>query len=170
MHVREHLDDFIIRKVWRDNSGTLIGVDRWAPEPVIDSWAELYVDPDDGRVRETRKLCRKHGVDFIRERWAKKRAACRYNAGRDLPINHVGGCVWHARLSGIWYAVRLSRAPYSEHGYPLSDPALYDALEKKTWREQDRWYVAQKRQLCHKTLKALGLENLTAGAKEAAYD
>ena len=157
MHVREHLDDFVIRKVWREADGILWTAGRWGdPGRVVKSWTELYVDPDDGTLKETRKLCLKLDVPF-----AGSRAS--YNRWRgpkeQLPLHKLSATTWHMQFKGIWYFIELSVIPLTDRAYPLGEGCIYKSLANGTWQNQDQWRVVSKRQLSNKALKASGLQN-----------
>lgn len=157
MHVREHLGDFVIRKTRRDIDGTLWATDRWGgPTKVVKSWTELYVDPDDGTIKETRRLCQKLGVPY-----AGSRAS--YNKWRGpkkpLPLHKLSATTWHIQLKGIWYFIELSAAPLNARLCPVSDDSVYRALNGGTWWGQDQWQLIRKNQLSSKVLKANNLQN-----------
>ena len=157
MHVREHLDDFVLRKVKREADGTLWTAGRWGdPESVVKSWTELYVDPDDGTIKETRKLCLKLGVPF-----AGSRAS--YNKWRgpkkELPLKKLSATTWHMQLKGIWYFIELSAEPLNEGVCPVSNNSVYRALNGGSWWSQDQWKLIRKKQLSSKVLKANNLQN-----------
>lgn len=166
MHVREHLDDFVDRHARRKSDGELWTSQGWGGETkVIDRWVELYVDPDDGVIKETRKLCKKHGVLFARNRWRQQRRA---NLDTRDFIRKVDDLNWFVRLDGMWYLLELSKNPTCAQGYPLNNQALYDAVKSSKWREHERWSVVLKRQLSGKQLKAQELSN-EPGKMEGYY-
>ena len=167
MHVREHLDDFVSYNTRRDVDGVIWATDRWgSPEKCIESWTELYVDPDDGLIKGTRDLCREHGVSF-------KRSRSSYNQWRGpkkkLPMKKLSRTKWYIRLHGIWYFVELSAVPLDLHGKSLADYELYNALAKGFWRNQNQWAVAKKQQLSGKALKVFGLQNLQSDEEGVYY-
>ena len=123
MHVREHLDDFVDRHVRRKSDGELWTSQGWGGETkLIDQWVELYVDPDDGIIKETRKLCKKQGVLFARNRW---RNARRSKSNTDNFIQKRDNLQWFVRLNGLWYLIKLSKKPTCAHGYTLSNGSLH---------------------------------------------
>lgn len=157
MHVREHLDDFVDRHARRKLDGELWTSQGWGGETkVIDRWVELYVDPDDGIIKETRKLCKKHGVLFARNRWRHGR---RSKSNVEKFIRKAGQLKWFVRLDGVWYLFELSKIPICGSGYQLSDGSLYAELKASKWRDHVRWSVVLKRQLSSKQLKAEKLCN-----------
>ena len=157
MHVREHLDDFVDRHVRRKSDGELWTSQGWGGETkLIDQWVELYVDPDDGIIKETRKLCKKQGVLFARNRW---RNARRSKSNTDNFIQKRDNLQWFVRLNGLWYLIKLSKKPTCAHGYTLSNGSLHGELKANKWREHERWSVMLKRQLSGKQLKAHKLSN-----------
>lgn len=157
MHVREHLDDFVDWHVRIKPDGELWTSQGWGGETkLIDSWVELYVDPDDGRIKETRALCKKHGVLFARNRW---RQARRSQSNTKNVIQKAGHLQWFVRLHGVWYRIQLSKKPSCAHGYGVSDGSLHKELTTHQWREHERWSVVHKKQLSSKQLKAQNLSN-----------
>lgn len=157
MHVREHLDDFVDRHARRKSDGELWTSQGWGGETkVIDRWVELYVDPDDGRIKQTHALCKKHGVLFARNRWRQARHS---RPNTENIIRKAGPLQWHVRLRGVWYLVQLSKKPSCTHGYTLPDASLHEELQTHTWRDHERWSVVYKKQLSSKQLKAQNLSN-----------
>ena len=66
-HVRDHLTDFILINVSVDRDGGFMATRHWGgPQPPHLWWAKLYVDPNDGIIKRTDKLCRKLGVKDYR--------------------------------------------------------------------------------------------------------
>jgi hypothetical protein len=166
MHVREHLDDFVIRKVWREPDGTLWGVGRWgSPDRLVKSWTELYVDPDDGSIKETRELCRNLGFAFRR---ARRSFSDWVGPQKQLPLKQLSATTWHMQLNGIWYFIELSTEPRGVWGDPSGDAGVYEALVSGAWRDHDRWSLICKQQLSSKALKAHKLQN-TYNRKEDSY-
>lgn len=77
-HVRDHLTDFILVKVSLDRSGGFIASNHFGRPLSPDQWwAELYVDPRDGLIKRTDKLCRKLGTKSLRQRLRDDRKARR---------------------------------------------------------------------------------------------
>ncbi|MGB0907228.1 MAG: hypothetical protein ACPGVT_07025 [Maricaulaceae bacterium] len=158
MHVREHLDDFVTRKVWRDDEGVLMASAHWGDVVKLsDVWGYYFVYPDDGTLQDIRAYCRKNGIKHRRKRWTdtyrKDQTAIRAN------IKRVSDVIWHVCLRGIWYRFELSAPPLSRHGYGVQESDLFEALRDKTWRDQTRWSVVRTLQLSKKALKAHGLSN-----------
>lgn len=167
MHVREHLGDFVLHNTRRDRDGVLWVTDRWGgPQKCVDSWTELYVDPDDGRLKETRQLCRREGVVF-------KRSRPRHNSWnrpkKPLPLKKLSATTWHMRLQGLWYFIELSSVPLCLRGYPASDESIYEMLVANNWRENSKWTVTRKTQLSNKALKAFNLQNVQTDEEGAYY-
>jgi len=154
MHVRTHIDDFVMRHVHRDKDGHLTGHPPWGRRGGPAGWhQDLYVDPDDGRLKRTEALCRKMGVQTPRERWRRKAPTPR----DDLRRLSDRECL--VRLKGIWYAVTFDRPPRMKKRVPCTDDDIVHALATGAWREADRWQVMHKRQLNKKELKVSRLQN-----------
>ena len=65
MHVREHIEDYVMIHISIDRNGGWLGCGRWKqPMPPSWHWPEFYVDPHDGILKETRLLCQKLGVEW----------------------------------------------------------------------------------------------------------
>lgn len=157
MHVREHLDDFVDHHVRRKSDGELWTSQGWGGETkLIDQWVELYVDPDDGVIKETRELCKKQGVLFARNRWRHERRSKLKTNGF---IQKAEELQWFVRLNGLWFLIQLSKKPTCTNGYALSDSSLHVELKSNKWREHERWSVVLKQQLSGKQLKAQNLSN-----------
>lgn len=64
MHVRTHLKDFVVINISRGRKGELIS-DGYVLEPGQRHgwWGELYVDPDDGLLKDRVWFWRDHGRD-----------------------------------------------------------------------------------------------------------
>lgn len=172
MHVREHLDDLINRKVSRQNDtfrhddvmrDTLLMTTnrRGAPEKLIDSRVDLYVDPDDGRIKETRTLCKKLGVIPIRNRRRGYRKMLD-GYGQPFPqhpILMLSETHCHVRLNGLWFKITLTTIPRNKLGYNLDKNSVFECLNDGSWRDQKQWAIAKKKQLSHKALKEHHLKN-----------
>lgn len=157
MHVREHLGDFVNRQVYRGVDGYLWSAHRWGGDTkLVDHWVELYVDPDDGIIKQTRELCVKHGVPFSSNRRMRGRSVRNTKEGRVLKIDAMN---LYVQLNGIWYIVQLSKPPYGKDGSPLSETSLFEELHENRWCEHERWTVVLKQQLSCKQLRRHGLTN-----------
>lgn len=157
MHVREHLDDFVCRKVRVDNDGRFWAAGRWGEEVLLEeTWSELYVDPTDGCLKLTRDFCAKQGVSTRRDAFRQ-----RNRKGPDASefIRHIEALKWHMKLKGIWYLVELSTLPKSVYGYEEGLISLHQDVSSEAWRFHVRWAVTDKVQLSKKSLKAKGLKN-----------
>lgn len=160
MHVREHLDDFILRKVTLHEDGSLSGASRWGePSGPEGWWAELYVDPRDGIIKETRVLCRKVGVKSRREYWKNYRTP----SPKPTLLKRLSSTVVLADISGIWYQFELSQGALADYGDSYFDREIYEKLLKTDWGENDKFRIIAKRQLSKKQLKAHSLTNGRAG-------
>ena len=68
-HVRDHLTDFILINVSVDRDGRFMATRHWGgPQPPEFWWVKLYVDPRDGLIKRTDKLCRKLGKENFRSK------------------------------------------------------------------------------------------------------
>jgi hypothetical protein len=148
-HVRDHLEDFVMVRVWRDADG-LVGANRWGkPVRVDDPFARtrFYVDP-----RGLLRACK------------QKRQHARQVPDSD--VRWDGAWRQLRRIDGMWYAFQLAPVPRdaSERarardaffGTTVRDiikPEMHDALH----REYGRCgvFAARKRQLSKRELRGL---------------
>lgn len=151
MHVREHIDDFIVTKVTVDRKGRWIGAGRrWGAYSEPQDWfAELYVDPYDGVIKRTADLCRARGEVSVRDRWKQRRSA----KGFVHLIRKRTETDYVVKLGGLWFAITLDKPPR------LGNGALYEDIKAGSWRAHGRWAVTGKHQLGRKALRELGLQN-----------
>ncbi len=152
MHVREHLDDFVIRKVRLDADGMYWAVSRWGAPQKPDQWyPNLYVCPYDGRLKESEKLRQKLGL--------KKR---RYHTWRDRlnqksdDLVRLGRLEFLVRLKGSWFLLITDTEPLS--GY-VSEVDIYETIRDGLRSPEKTWNVLTKKQLSKKELKKHGLRN-----------
>ena len=151
MHVREHIDDFIVTKVSIDRKGQWIAAGhRWGSycDPA-GWWQELYVDPFDGIIKRVDDLCRKRGEIRQKDRWKQRR--------KKSPVRHLirkrSEKDYFVKLGGLWYSVTLDTSPRA----PNID--IFHELDTGNWRQHERWKVVSKFQLGKKALREHGLQN-----------
>jgi len=158
MHVREHLDDFVIRQVRIDESGMYWDVSHWGGMRKPDQWyADLYVCPIDGRLKECKQLQQKLGLRKRRyESWAVKSRRKSENLVR------LGNTAFLACINGIWYEININNAPWGKYDSELD---IYDNLKNACQTRPDNWNITSKKQLSKKELKKHGLKN-GGGANE----
>lgn len=156
MHVREHLQDFIYYNTKQKADGSFYASNHWGGYNTPAQWhAELYVDPTDGIIKETRELCKRLKIqyrrDYYRNYWKAK--------PEPESIRHLKELAYRVQLSGIWYEIKFSSKPRHESGHEMSLDAVYSTLQSNNWRALNNFKIAQKRQLSSKELKALKLQN-----------
>lgn len=156
MHVREHLQDFIYYNTKQKADGSLYASNHWGGYNTPAQWhAELYVDPTDGIIKETRELCKRLKIqyrrDYYRNYWKAK--------PEPESIRQLKELAYRVQLSGIWYEIKFSSKPRHESGHEMSLDAVYSTLQSNNWRALNNFKIAQKRQLSSKELKALKLLN-----------
>ncbi len=152
MHIREHLEDFIMVKIHVDDDGKWLGQGKWRgaiPLDAIWGWPDLYVDPFDGRIKETEALRGKKTI--ARKRW--RYGVSSYDEGPHADFRRVAKdrVLWLRK--GIWFELRLDRDP------SCSEDQLRYELLNESWREHERWQIHSVKQLSSKQLKANGLSN-----------
>jgi len=153
MHIREHLEDFVVVNVHVDEDGAWIGQRKWSGAVRLDDrwgWPDLYVDPADGRVKETEALRRKLGI--VRKSYVRA-VLSDYPSGPHDDFLREAKDRALLKRGGIWFAIDLDCDP----GY--HDDRLRHALLEQAWRERDGWKVTRMKQLSSKELKARKLCN-----------
>ncbi len=165
MHVREHLDDFLCRKILRDKDGKLwTSRDYGGLELLENSWVELYVDPDTGLIKRTRQYCAKQRVIF-RHRFSRYSQNTPSSSLEDY-IRPIEGVCWHMKLKNIWYFIELSNQPRTSYGYGLRDADIYKDVASNAWQHHVQWSVVRKIQLSGKALKSHKLQNGSIEAED----
>jgi hypothetical protein len=150
MHVREHIEDFIMIRIHVDADGQWFGHhERTGLRPLSGWWPDLYVDPVDGTIRETQLLCDKLGVERRAHytRWGS------YDEGPFDDFQQVSPREILMMRKGIWFQCLLDSDP------DCSLPQLRHELLNQTWREHERWSVVSTKQLSKKELKKNDLTN-----------
>lgn len=156
MHVREHLQDFINYNTKQKADGSLYASDRWGGYATSAQWhAELYVDPADGIIKETRELCKRLKIQYRRDYY---RNYCKAKPGPE-GIKKLNDLSYRVQLSGIWYQLKFSSKPRHESGHEMSLEAVYSSLRDRNRHALSSFKIAEKRQLSSKELKALKLKN-----------
>ena len=157
MHVREHIDDFVLRRVNR-RGGKLYACDRqWGGEKLlVDCYTALYVDPDDGKIKQTDNLCKTLGIVPIRKRAKKLREA---RLAKPKTLIPVSGGRWHARLGGVWYLIEVCGLPTGLMGQWMMADTVLRAIETNTRTPTDTWTLVSTAQLSKKALQMHGLVN-----------
>jgi hypothetical protein len=151
MHVREHIEDLIMVRISVDHKGNWLGQHGWrgASSPSR-CWPDLYVDPFDGVVKETRLLCQQLGVKW---NYPYPRNIYQYEPGPFDDFRRISACKLLLRRNGLWFHCTLNRDP------KCSDGQLRDELKNETWLEHGRWSVATWKQLSKRELKLHKLNN-----------
>ena len=159
-HVRDHLTDFIMVKVTRDGDGGLMAPNHWGGPTQPDRWwAELYVDPKDGLIKRTAKLCRKLGLTYYRDklRTDRKRRASGWRHDHNLRV--LTETCFLVKLKACWFQVDCDHPPVGRYGHRLQGRDLVEAVADGMPKEGAPWRIIAKRQLGKKELRAQALEN-----------
>lgn len=159
MHVRDHIGDFIERNIRRDAQGQYWASGRWDTPQPVSQWSELYVDPQDGIIKETRLLCRKLGLPTQREYWRKQRLSYDQHGGKIKTLRKITDTLYLVQKDGIWYIFELASLPLTPSGYGYCDKELYDFLCQSSWHDDTLRRVTSKQQLFKKQLRNYGLSN-----------
>lgn len=148
MHVREHLDDYVIRRTWAVEGGDVWGAPQWGPlRSVTLGHALFYVEPDTGVLRRVSDLRDRLGLSNRRSerRYRAYGYPIRYEA--EPPARWLDANRCHAKLHGIWYALELLPKGVADDG------------TVKTFRMFRDRPVTAKRQLSGAELRKHGLAN-----------
>jgi hypothetical protein len=144
-HVRQHLDDFVARRISVGRGGEWInGGDRHFGRQSGHWRQPYYVDPNDGLLKDSAKLWKKRGVDP--NPWRRREAEA------DPDVRIVDAMREHRRIGGIWYAVAYDRKPDG------ADDWAFDLIKRTRVPAATR-HAAAKRQLSRAELDGLGLAN-----------
>lgn len=144
-HVLEHIEDFIVVRVTVGRDGRWLGHGGWyGPDPLEHCRQALYVDPDDGIVKETAKFRRKLGLPATHRRPRRSRRGDEIVLSADTELR---------RIAGVWYGLRFER-------HPDAPPRarVYDLLARTMVWPGDR-HAVRKHQLSKAQLASYGLSN-----------
>lgn len=159
-HVRDHLRDFILVQVTVASDGSFMSAAHqwWGPTTPDHWWAELYVDPVDGLIKRTEKLCRKLGIENrrIKIRADRKRRA---KGERVRDLRTLTDTRFLVKLKGCWFRVDTNHPPIGGYGEPLTGSYLLQAVSGRQVTDPAGWRVIAKHQLSKKELKAQKLSN-----------
>ncbi|MEL6860538.1 MAG: hypothetical protein AAGL11_01770 [Pseudomonadota bacterium] len=158
-HVRDHLTDFILTDVTVACDGSFMASNHWGRPMAPDQWwARLYVDPKDGLIKRTDKLCRKLGLRHYRDtlRESRKRRAQGERIDNVRPLTETRFLV---KLKGCWFRVDTDLVPVDRFERRLMGRELFEQLRLGAGSEPTGWRVIAKHQLSKKELKAHKLSN-----------
>ena len=148
-HVHDHIDDFVVTRVafgrhgeWMVGGRNRSFGRRTAPWP-----QPFYVDPNDGLLKDSRKLWKKLGIKGY-SRWRISR-----RKEPDPNVRIVDGNTELRRIDGLWFEITFAERPDA----PL-DRLVYDHLRQARVPAHKR-HACAKRQLPKADLKRFGLEN-----------
>src|SRR5690606_25201232 len=100
-HVRDHIDDFVERRVHVDQEGRwLSGGINWRCAQPPEHWrCDLYVDPSDGILKDTASLLKRLGLErYCYEPWTPPDLGPRHILDKDHECRPI---------DGIWYLLPL---------------------------------------------------------------
>lgn len=159
-HVRDHLSDFIMINVSVDRDGRFMSPGHWGRPMAPDHWwAKLYVDPNDGLIKRTDKLCRKLGLVSFRDklREDRKRRASGWRFDHNLRV--LTETRFLVKLKGCWFQIDTDHAPAGPFGHALQGRDLVEALAKGIADDSLSWRTIAKRQLNKKELRTQKVSN-----------
>lgn len=155
MHVREHIEDFVMLRISIDANGRWLGVrGGWRqPNTPDEWWPDLYVDPHDNIIKETNGLLKKLRLKKKRYVWHNRQTQQRPDLIRFT--NKTKGFV---NLNRCWFSFVLSCDPKTRDPL-ISEHAVHRDIESGAWRNHLNWSVLEQKQLSKKQLKQFGLVN-----------
>lgn len=158
-HVRDHLTDFILTDVTVARDGSFMASNHWG-QPMAPEhwWSQLYVDPNDGLIKRTDKLCHKLGFRSRREKLRadrKRRAEPMANPGL-LVLTETRFLV---KLKGYWFQIDTNHVPTDRFGRRMVGRYLFDHLSGAVSDDAPTWRIIAKHQLSKKALKVQKLCN-----------
>ena len=158
-HVRDHLTDFILVDVTVARDGSFRASNHWgAPTAPDQWWAKLYVDPKDGLIKRTDKLCRKLGILHYREKFREDRKR-RARGERVHDLRALTETRFLVKLKGCWFQIDTDHVPTDRFDRRLSGRDLFEQLRATCGDEPATWRIITKHQLSKKGLKAHKLSN-----------
>ena len=158
-HVRDHLTDFILVDVTVARDGSFMASNHWGrPQAPDQWWARLYVDPKDGLIKRTDKLCRKLGLRYYRDKLRDDRKA-RVRGERVETLRVLTETRFVVKLKGCWFQIDTDHPPVDRFGRRSQGHGLFDQLQVRPGDDAAAWRIIAKRQLSKKELKAHMLNN-----------
>ncbi len=158
-HVRDHLTDFILIDVTVARDGSFMASNHWGRPMAPDHWwAKLYVDPKDGLIKRTDKLCRKLGLRHYRDKLRDDRKR-RVQGERVHNLRALTDTRFLVKLKGCWFQVDTDHVPTDRFARELQGRELYERLRLGPDLEAPTWRIIAKHQLSKKELKGQNLSN-----------
>ncbi|MEM7328242.1 MAG: hypothetical protein AAF437_05840 [Pseudomonadota bacterium] len=159
-HVRDHLTDFILVNVTIAADGSFIAASHWGrPTSPEHWWAKLYVDPNDGLIKRTDKLCRKLGVTHYREKLRADRKRRAHGVRSDHNLRVLTETRFLVKLNGCWFQIDTDETPVDKFGRRVQGRDLVAVLAQGGSNESGAWCILAKRQLGKKELRSQKLSN-----------
>lgn len=159
-HVRDHLTDFILINVSVDRDGGFMATRHWGgPQPPELWWAKLYVDPRDGLIKRTDKLCRKLGKQDFRGKLRDDRQRRAHGWRYDHNLRVLTETRFLVKLKGCWFQIDCDHIPADKTGRRLAGRELVQAFSGARIDETGDWRIIAKHQLNKKELRAQKLNN-----------
>ncbi|MEO1322403.1 MAG: hypothetical protein AAFV59_05290 [Pseudomonadota bacterium] len=160
-HVRDHLTDFVMVKVTVDRQGRFLGMrSEWSsPMPPEHWWAKLYVDPNDGLIKRTDKLCRKLGVQHYRDKYRESRKRRAQGLDYDHNLRVLTETRFLVKQNTCWFQLDTDVPPEDAYGRRVTGRDLVALLTTPSSGEAQNWKLIAKHQLSKKALKAQKLSN-----------
>lgn len=144
-HVRQHLDDFVARKVVVDEDGNWESLTRRRRflRQGLPWYEDFYVDPRDGVLKDSAVLWKTLGLDPWRRRWRPPEP--------DPNVRPLAPMCELRRIAGIWYEIGYDREPGGL-------ATVFDLVQHKLVPIGQR-HAVSKRQLSRSELIDFGIAN-----------
>ena len=156
MHVHEHIDGFIMRKVRVDEHGQFWASDGYKPEGPSRWRTDLYVCPLDGRIKETKELLAELGQTSAREKYRRRR---KKTSSLKNSFRRLSDTEFLVLCKNIWFRFELTAPPLTMNRYALSDYSVRQTLRNNHGTKHPLWELKSKKQLSSKELRRHGLKN-----------
>lgn len=159
-HVRDHLTDFILVNVTIASDGSFMSAHKWwGPTSPENWWAKLYVDPNDGLIKRTEKLCRKLGVENRRDKLRADRKRRAHGWRFDHNLRVLTETRFLVKLNGCWFQIDTDHVPVGKFGRRVEGRELVQTFANKASADSGAWGIIAKRQLNKKELRTQKLSN-----------
>lgn len=152
MHVRMHLEDYVLFRISIGRNGELLDGGREIGPEQRGNWRshEFYVDPDDGILKDRAAFwkARGHEISLRRFSWLRAQPS---KVSPDL--RWIENTRLFLKQKGVWFLFQLDVRP------KLDDVDLLAILQARLWNERCDWTVVAYHQLSKRELKCHRLEN-----------
>ena len=157
MHVRDHISDYVMIRVTITPGGNWLGTSSGRfSHANLTSWPDLYVDPKDGRLKETKRLLKTLRITpYRRSDWVRRKKA------RDNPPDMlwITPIVLLHKTDGLWMRYGFD-VPPELHPDQLRIALVSGTVSAGSGKPVPvTWRVTAKQQLSKQMLRQHGLIN-----------